>query len=483
MNTFRVLALQGDFALEWFLMTRSKTQNFLAALFAVLISSAAAELRLPNVISDHMVLQQGKPINLWGWAEAGEEVTATLGEATATAKAGDDGKWSLQLPPQQANAEPQTLKINEIELTDILIGEVWICSGQSNMEWRMTQTQHGKEEIPKANHPKIRLYDVQGHIKKPEPADEAPGEWKICTPETVPTFSAVGYHFGQALQAELDVPIGLIGSNWGGTQIEPWTPKVGLEQVESLKAGAANGQIYNGMIHPLAPFTMRGIIWYQGESNCLKGDTTIYTDRTLALVKGWRSVFQQDDLPFYFVQIAPFVYAEKFKQRNPNLTGESLPRFWDAQAACLEAVPNCGMVVVTDITGNVKDIHPRNKRDVGKRLARWALAKNYGQSDLVHSGPVFQAMKVNDDHAVLSFDHVGRGLASFDGAALTEFQIAGADKEFKQAEAKIEGDTVVVRAEGVDQPVAVRFAWRETAISNFGNKDGLPAVQFRTDDW
>ncbi|MFT5468416.1 MAG: sialate O-acetylesterase [Verrucomicrobiales bacterium] len=467
-------------------MSRLKTSFCFAALFAVLISSAAAELRLPNVISDHMVLQQGKPIQLWGWADAGEAVTATLGDATVSSKTGDDGKWALQLPAQKANAEPQTLTFkgaNEIKLTDILIGEVWICSGQSNMEWALKSTEKGAEEIPKANHPQIRLYNVQGHINKPEAQEDAPGEWAASSPESVPEFSAVGYYFGKALQAELDVPIGLIGSNWGGTQIEPWTPKVGLEQVDSLKENAKNGGIYNGMIHPLAPFTMSGIIWYQGESNCLKGDTSIYTDRTVALVKGWRTVFKQDDLSFYFVQIAPFPYAEKFKKRNPNLTVESLPKFWDAQAACLEALPNSGMVVITDVTGNVNDIHPRNKRDVGARLARWALAKNYGQSDLVYSGPTYKSMTVDGDRAVLSFDHVGGGLAALDGEALTQFQIAGADKQFKPAEAKIEGETIVVSAEGIAKPTAVRFAWHETVIGNLGNKEGLPAVQFRTDDW
>ncbi len=242
-----------------------------------LAAFANAEVTLPNIIGSNMVLQQGKPVNLWGWAEAGEEVTVRFGEISVSAKAGDAGKWSLQLPAQEANADPQTLTIeggNEIELTNILVGEVWICSGQSNMEWPMTRTTHNDEEIPKANHPNIRLFNVSEHIKTAEPQDNAPGAWAACTPETVPGFSATGYHFGQKLHAELEVPIGLIGSNWGGTQIEPWTPKAGLDRVDSLKEGAVNGQIYNGMIHPLKPFTMRGIIWYQGESNCLKGDTT-----------------------------------------------------------------------------------------------------------------------------------------------------------------------------------------------------------------
>lgn len=444
---------------------------------------ARADVRLPKIFGDHMVLQRDKPINVWGWAEPGEDVKVTLGAASASTKAGADGKWSIQLAAQKAETKPQALEVkgnNEIALSDVLVGEVWLCSGQSNMEVPVSNTQHAKEELPKADHPQIRLFNVQG-IKKPEPQDDVPGLWQICTPQSVGGFSGVGYHFGQKLHAELGIPIGLIGSNWGGTEIEPWTAKVGLEQVESLKAGAANGDIYNGMIHPLAPFTMRGIIWYQGESNCLKGDTTIYTDRTLALVKGWRTVFRQDDLPFYFVQIAPFHYATEFKNHNKNLTVESLPQFWDAQTACLKALPNCGMVVVSDITGNVKGIHPHNKLDVGQRLARWALAKDYGQKDLVYSGPLYRSMEVKGGTVVLHFDHVGGGIKSLDGQPLSEFTIAGADKKFVPAEAKIEGDTIVVSAAGIDAPVAARFAWHETAVGNLGNAAGLPAVPFRTD--
>lgn len=465
-------------------VSRATALAFLLLTAAAAVSPLHADVRLPKILGDHMVLQRDKPINLWGWADPGEAVQVTLGTTTASAKAGENGKWAAQLAAQKASANPLSLVVkgnnNEIALSDILIGEVWICSGQSNMEWSMSNTQHGKEEIPKANHPNIRLFNVQGHISKPEPQDDTAGEWKACTPASVPGFSGVGYHFGQNLHAELGVPIGLIGSNWGGTEIEPWTAKVGLEQVESLKADAKNGGIYNGMIHPLAPFTMRGIIWYQGESNCLKGEAQIYTDRTLALVKGWRTVFEQDDLPFYFVQIAPFPYESRFKARNQNLTVESLPEFWEAQRNCMQALPNCGMVVVSDITGNVNDIHPRNKLDVGHRLARWALAKDYGKKNLVHSGPLYKSMEIKGDKIVLKFDHVGGGLKSLDGQALNHFTIAAADQPFVAAEATISGDTVVVSAAGIGAPVAVRFAWHETAVWNFGNADGLPAVPFRT---
>ncbi len=460
-----------------------------------------ADVKLPNVIGSNMVLQQGKPINIWGWAEAKEKVKVTFAGKTVSATTGADGKWALQLPAQKANAEGQKLTVagkNTITLKNVLVGEVWLCSGQSNMDWSMTRSQHKGEEIPKANYPLIRLFQIETKAL-PTPAENVPATWTNCSPKTASRFSAVGYHFGQNLHTELKIPIGLIQSAWGGSEIEPWTPLVGFEKVASLSKFAqqvkglkpkarVNGHtpsaICNGMIHPIAPVTMRGAIWYQGESNCLKGDTTIYTDKTLAMVSGWRSIFKQDDLSFYFVQIAPFTYVKAYKEkRNKNLTAESLPRFWDAQTACLKAVPNCGMVVVTDITGNVGNIHPGNKRDVGARLARWAMAKNYGKSDLVYSGPIYKSMKVKGKKVEVSFDHCGSGLKSLDGKELSQFQIAGADKKFISAKAVIEGKTVVVSCADVAKPVAARFAWHEPAIGNLGNKEGLPAVPFRTDDW
>ncbi len=446
-----------------------------------------ADVRLPSLIGDHMVVQQGKPIRLWGWADAGEQITASFSDASATATTDKAGHWQLTLPARAASTVPQALTItgtNSIVVQDVLVGEVWLCSGQSNMEWPLTKTNHGPKEIPVAERPQIRLFDVSQHIKKATPQDDVPGEWQACSPESVAGFSAVGYHFGKSLHAALDVPVGLIGSNWGGTAIEPWTPKVGLDRVSSLASpNAENGDIYNGMIHPLTPWSLRGIIWYQGESNCGKGDTTIYTDRTRALIEGWRTVFEQDDLPFYFVQIAPFPYSQKMKRRNSNLTAESLPRFWEAQQACTDRIPNCGMVVVSDITGEVSDIHPRNKRDVGKRLAHLALAKTYGRDDVVSSGPRYEAIKIVGSEVHLQFACDQSTLTSLDGEPLREFMIAGGDKQFVPANAVIRGSTVVVQADGVPAPQAVRFAWQETAIGNLGNHAGLPASAFRTDQW
>jgi sialate O-acetylesterase len=311
--------------------------------------------------------------------------------------------------------------------------------------------------------------------------------WKVCSPETVAGFTGVGYFFGRRLNKELDVPIGLIGSNWGGTRIEPWTPPAGFKSVPALKKDFAdkldsfpqkrdNGTInhqtplalYNGMIHPLLPYTIRGAIWYQGESN--NGEGMLYNEKMKALIAGWRSVWKNDELPFLFVQLAPFKYG----RRNP----EDLAGIWEAQTATL-AVPNTGMAVTTDI-GNVRDIHPRNKQDVGARLALWALAKTYGKQDVVYSGPLYRGMKVEGDSIRLSFDHVGGGLVSRDGEDLTWFTIAGKDLEFVKAKAVIDGDTVVVSADGVKNPVAVRFGFDQVAEPNLSNKAGLPASPFRT---
>lgn len=463
------------------------------------LSVPRSTLGLPALFSDHMVLQQGKPIRVWGWTEPGEEVTVSFAGKTAKGRANAEGRWRVQLPALKANAKPRKLLVsgaNTIELNDVLVGEVWLCSGQSNMEWRMKSSMHRAEEMPKANYPNIRLFKVDRKTAPVEQKD-VKGNWQSCTPQSVESFSAVGYHFGQHLFASLDVPVGLIQSAWGGTEIEPWTHGPAFKGLTSLKdiselvgkltpqaragAGTPTG-IYNGMIHGLAPYSLRGAIWYQGESNCLKGDTAIYTDKTRALVEGWRKVFQQADLSFYYVQIAPFNYKQAFAKRNKDLTVTSLPRFWDAQAACMEQIENCGMVVVSDITGNVKNIHPGNKRDVGDRLARWALARNYGK-DLVYQGPRFASMSTKDGKAFVTFNHQGGGLQLIEGDALKAFTIAGADRKFVPAEAVIKGDGVVVSSPEVSEPLAVRFAWHETAVGNLGNAEGLPALQFRTDDW
>jgi len=466
----------------------------LSSLIVVLCLSVAwptpssAEVRLPSILTSHMVVQRERPIRIWGWDDAGSQVTVSIGDEKVSATAGDDGAWVVELAARPAG-DPHQIKItgsSEVLLDDVLIGEVWLCSGQSNMEWSVAASANAQEEIAAANHPKIR------HIKIPHtPADQPQTNvgsdgWKICTPENVPGFTAVGYYFAREISRELDVPVGLIGSNWGGTRIEPWTPPQGFKQVPALKDIAdtldqfpqknAEGQInhqsalalYNGMIAPLVPYRIRGALWYQGESN--NGEGMLYNEKMKALILGWRDLWQDPEMPFYFVQLAPFRYGG-----DPT----RLAGIWEAQAKALE-IPHTGMAVTTDIS-NLTDIHPTNKQDVGKRLSLWALAKTYGREGLVYSGPLYREMQVDGKRIVLHFDHVGGGLKSRDGQPLNWFTIAGADGNFVEATATIEGNTVVVSAESVAEPKAVRFGWNEAAEPNLSNAEGLPASPFRTD--
>jgi len=449
-----------------------------------------AEVRFPSVIGDNMVLQRGEPVPVWGWDAAGTKVSVAIGDAAVTATAGADGRWTAYLPAMKAGG-PHDITVkgtSEATIKNVLVGEVWFCSGQSNMEWRVRQSDNPEEEIAAAKYPQIR------HIKFPHrPADNPQADipsdgWKICSPETAGDFTAVGYFFGRFLHKELDVPIGLLGCNWGGTRIEPWTPPAGfravpklaniagtLDQFPSLrKNGTINHQtplaLYNGMVAPVIPYGIRGAIWYQGESN--NGEGMLYYEKMKALITGWRSTWQKPNLPFYYVQLAPYRYGG---------SPERLAGIWEAQLKTL-SVPHTGMAVTVDI-GNRTDIHPKNKQDVGKRLGLWALAKDYGKKDLVYSGPLYKSMKVKDDAVTISFNHVGGGLVSRDDKPLSHFTIAGEDKVFVEATATIEGGSVVVRAEGVKKPLAVRFGWHQEAEPNLSNKNGLPASPFRTDSW
>jgi len=470
-------------------MTRRALQLLLAwGLLAAITSPLRAEVKLPSIIGDGMVLQRDREVPIWGWDDPGTTVTVAMAGATVTAQADDEGRWLVHLPAMEAGG-PHTLTVNgsdSLSVTDVLVGEVWLCSGQSNMEWVVNNSDNAGQERAAADFPEIR------HIKIPHvPADEPQqdvesGGWQATTPETVGNFTAVGYFFGRNLHQELDVPIGLIGSNWGGTRIEPWTPPEGFQHVPALsniadnledfpvknENGSINHQtplaLYNGMISPLLPYAIRGAIWYQGESN--NGEGMLYHEKMKALIDGWRTVWNDPEMPFYFVQLAPYRY-----NGNP----ENLPAIWEAQTATL-AISHTGMAVTVDI-GNVGDIHPRNKQDVGKRLALWALAQTYGREDLVYSGPLYKSMEVEGASIRLRFDHVGSGLVARDDQPLSHFTIAGEDGQFVDATAEIDGDTVVVHADGVTAPRAVRFAWHQEAEPNLSNREGLPASPFRTD--
>ena|GEM_PF-1264897 len=420
------------------------------------------KLRLPTVFTNHMVLQRNKPITVWGWAEAGKTVDLKLGGEAASTTASAAGTWNVALKPREANAIPTTLTVSSgdenRQTTDILIGDVWVGSGQSNMAWSLTRTQNGKEFIAAANHPQIRLYHVP-KVQAKQPADNINAFWNSCTPGTVGSFSAALYHFGKRLHTDLSIPIGLVNSSWGGSPIEPWTV-----------TETSSGGMYNAMIAPLQKLPITGCIWYQGETNVIRKNGLAYFDKKKDLITGWRR-FWGADMPFYFVQIAPW----SGKQYEPG----QLPALWEAQARTLN-LPHTGMAVITDLVDNINDIHPRNKHDVGSRLALWALAKTYGRGR-TYSGPIFKAMRIEGDEARIVFAHA-TGLTSRDGQPLSEFRVAGADGNVVDATAEIDGETVVVRANGVT-PVTVQFGWHQLANPNLVNAAGLPAAPFQSNNW
>jgi sialate O-acetylesterase len=472
-------------------MNRSPQWLFVA-LFALVLSipvAARAEVTLPKIFGDRMVLQQESEVAIWGKAAAGEKVSVRLGDAKAETTAGDDGRWLARIATPAGSDKPHKLvvqgKESKVEFSDVLIGEVWVASGQSNMEWTVQQSANKEEEIKNANPPLLRMTKVQ-HNAAAEPQDDVNATWVVCTPESVPHFSAVGYHFGRKLQEELKVPVGIISTNWGGTIAEAWTSKATLEsdpdfaeilnRSAEFKAGNPNqaSVLYNGMIHPILPYTIRGAIWYQGESNRSRAEQ--YAKLFPAMIADWRTLWGQGDFPFYFVQLAPYKY-------DKNRDAQELPELWEAQLKTLEVSKNTGMAVTTDI-GDLNDIHPTNKRDVGERLARWALAKDYGQ-EVVYSGPLYESMSVEGNKVHLKFKHAD-GLKTKGGDAPKLFTIAGKDKQFVPAQAKIEGDSVVVWSDEVKEPAAVRYGWSEWAEPadyNLFNEAGLPASPFRTDDF
>jgi sialate O-acetylesterase len=443
-----------------------------AVVFSLLLAASSlpevrADVKLPNVFGSHMVLQRDRPLPVWGWADPGEEVAVKLDDATATVKADAQGNWKVALPAVKADGKAHSMTVsgkNKLALDDILIGDVWLGSGQSNMEMGITLCDKAKEQIPAANHPQVRLLLVP-KVQTGRPAKDVKSKWVPCTPETVAAggwggFSAALYYFGLKVHKELNVPVGLIESAWGGSAIEPWTIN-----------GGSGGHMYNGMIAPVKPLAIRGTIWYQGESNAYQRNGLAYYDKMKALIKGWRQAWGYD-FPFYFVQIAPCA-------GYPN---GQLPALWEAQVASLK-IPKTGMAVTTDLVANIGDIHPIDKIDVGNRLALWALAKEYGKKDLVYSGPLYKAMKIEGGKIRLSFAHVGGGLKSRDGKPLSEFQIAAADGKFVPARAAIDGDTVLVEAKEVPAPAQVRFGWHHMANPNLANKEGLPASPFQTNTW
>lgn len=513
----------------------------LLLLAAILASSARAELGMPAVFGDHMVLQRDRPLPVWGWADAGAEVVVRFGETSATATADAEGNWRVVLDPLAADATGRTLTVTSgetLRFENVLLGDVWLCSGQSNMDWGLGASD-AAEDIAAADHPSIRHFRV-GYQFSPVPERDVSGQWSVCTPATAPGFSAVGYYFARRVHAETGVPIGLVTNAVGGTNIELWMAMETLLETPGLEGYAARMReslaewrrdlatalpaierwsaasrealaagrdipappkwpeypfgervqrprcvtLHHGHVMPLVPMALRGVLWYQGESNA---DDPDYLIKKRAMIEDWRRLFEHPELPFYYVQLAAW------QAPDPNPEGGGWGRIRDLQRQSL-SIPHTGMASAIDI-GDADDIHPRNKADVGERLALWALARDEGKTDLTVSGPLFREMRVEGDRIRLHFDSLGEGLmigrksgraptVETPDAPLRRFAIAGADRRWFWAEARIDGAEVVVRSPEVSSPVAVRYAYSSNPEgANLYNRAGLPASPFRTDDW
>jgi len=492
--------------------TAGKTRIFIVTiLLIVFYFPQAFALKMPNVFGDHMVLQHGVQVPVWGWAKPGVRVTVKfMGQVKSTVAATTSGRWDIKLDPLAISLKPANLTViaeDTIIFKDVLVGEVWLCSGQSNMQkplgaWRgqPITTLNADQEIAQANYPLMRLMNIK-ISEKETPADDVDTTkrekqdypwkgWVVCSSESIDEikFSAAGYYFGRSLFKDLKVPIGLIEATAGGSSVEAWTPESGFatdtalaEFVQAAKTpkitykGTRITTLYNGMIHPIIPYAIKGILWYQGESNLLKNDGPIYANKFTALITSWR-VQWGSNLPFYFVQLPPLLYSARVNQVH---LPDAEPNFREYQMAVLK-LPNTGMVVTTDI-GDLHNMHPPRKKEVGERLALIALNKTYGKKDIEYSGPIFKSLATEKEKLVLHFEHVGKGLVSQNGESLTWFSTAGEDGVYYPAKALIYKNTVIISCEQVPHPEKVRFAWDEKADSNFFNKDGLPAVPFRTD--
>jgi len=452
-------------------------------LAAIIALPAKADVRLPAIIADHMVLQQNSEVKLWGWCEPGEmiKVKADWDTTTYTAKGTGDANFMLTIKTPSAGGT-HTITINasnKIVLADVLIGEVWVCSGQSNMEMSVNWGLPYQEDVAKAANDNIRFFHVPRTTSE-HPQDDVKGRWVVCTPETMKSFSAAGYFFGKKLQEQMNVSVGLINSSWGGTPAEVWTPNDFVENDSALVTAAKRetssswpvtpGLTYNAMIHPIINFNIAGTIWYQGESNT--GNHTTYKQLFTGMIGEWRKAWKKE-FPFYFVQIAP--YAGYGNQNVSALLRE-------VQTECL-SYPNTGMAVTHDLVNDINDIHPKMKKEVGERLANLALANAYGKTSIAAKSPLYKSMTIENGKIRIYFENAEGGLTSKSGEP-REFYIAGEDKNFVPATAKIIGNTVVVSSKQVKKPVAVRFGFSNTAMPNlYGKQSNLPVNLFRTDNW
>ncbi len=508
---------------------------FKSALVALALTAflpvARAEVRLPAIFGANMVLQRDAEIPVWGWAAAGEKVEVSLGDNRAGAVAGKGGRWTARLKPMAAGG-PHKLVVqgaNRIERGGVLIGEVWIGSGQSNMAMSVSRSKDYEVEHRAADFPLIRMFTVARNSAT-EPQSDCQGDWKLCSSETVGGFSAAAYFFGREIHNQLGgVPVGLINTSRGGTAVEAWTSMPAQEKLKGFdqvigpwkdqvakfdpaaakqrydsqlkawetRAAKAKAEkkpaprkprapvdprksqnhpanLFNGMVNPLIPFAIRGAVWYQGEHNSGKPYAHLYDEQLETLIRDWRERWGQGNFPFAWVQLPNYMerQAEPVEDRGWVIVRDGMQRAL--------RVPNTGMAITTDI-GEAKDIHPKNKQDVGRRLGWWALATVYGE-DTASSGPLFRSYSVADGELAVSFDHAHGGLVA-KGGKLAGFAIAGADKKWRFAEAKIEGDSVVLSHPEVKSPEAARYNWAANPVGNLFNGAGIPAAQFRTDNW
>lgn len=480
---------------------------------AILAAPASADVQLPNVFGNSMVLQQKQENRVWGRAEPGEAVTVTIDSQTHEAKAGEDGNWHVMLEPLEVGG-PYTLVVqgkNKVQLDDVLVGEVWVCSGQSNMAWKVNSATNADLERLAADYPQIRMINFP-QVGSQEPIWTHDSEWQKCTPETVGNFSAVGYFFARQLHQTLDVPIGMINNAWGGSAAEAWVNRETLAEnprydglmerwttmenrytelagrddldatqkkeltnlMRQMGGNQRPANIYNGVLKSHLGYGIRGAIWYQGESNA--GRAYQYRELFPLMISEWRKEWGLGDFPFYWVQLADF-RAETAQPQESDWA-----ELREAQTMTMDKLPNTGEAVIIDI-GEGKDIHPRNKVDVGLRLARWALAKQYG-IEIPFQSPRFKSMVIEGPKAVLTFAHVGPGWRPFDVPQPRGFAIAGEDRKFVWAEAKILPDgRIEVSSSEVSKPVAVRYGWADNPVVNLYSLTDLPLTPFRTDDW
>ena len=455
------------------------------------VANALAQISLPKILGHDMVLQRNQPVPIWGYASAGEQITVAFASQKKQTIADATGNWKLMLDAMDASSKSRSLTItgkNTIVLNDVLVGEVWLCSGQSNMEYTMRKNSKvtvppGKnwpvDELDHAHNPAIRIFLVDRKKMKPDPTHQG---WSVAEDSALRSFSAVGYFFAKKLYEELHIPIGVIGSSIPGSRIEPWAPESAFRQIpffkDSNKIDGEPGKFYTTMIEPLAPFALKGFLWYQGESNCFLNDRIEYTYKMEALINNWRTIWNNKDMPFYYVEIAPFAYTSSKGKITYN--EQSLPEFREAQALAMQ-IPHTGMVVTTDLNDSINNLHPHFKWEIGRRLALWALAKDYQIKSIQPSGPIYKDMKVVNDKAIIEFTNIGSGL-EVKGDNLTCFTIAGKDGNFFAASAIIKGDKVIVSSPEVSSPTTVRLGWNEADHPNLYNKNGLPAVPFRTDN-